>query len=117
MVVQTGEDCVAELSWKNKLVSCLWPHLASPEQDVVMELETIEFSEEEWEIRKLGAQGGRWCVPMFDLGDYMLYTLVSSLFSCYLSFSEMGDGWKTSKLFFLSIAVRNSTRVHGKNLH
>ena len=82
MVVQAGEDCVAKLSWKDELVSGLWPHLASPEQDVVTELETVEFSEEEWEIRKLGAQGGRWCVPMFDLGDDMLYTFISSLLSC-----------------------------------
>lgn len=37
---------------------CLGSHLASPEQDIVMKLETTELSEEEWEIRLLGAQSG-----------------------------------------------------------
>ena len=117
MVMKAGEDCVAKLSWEYKLVSCLGPHLASPVQDFVMELEKVQFSEEEWKVRKLGAQHGECCVPIFDLGDNMLYTLIGSLLICYLCFSQRRDGWQTSKLLFLPIAVGHSTRGHGKNLY
>lgn len=85
IVVQAGENCIAELSWKDKLVICLGPYL-TPEQDSVMELKTTEFLEEEWKIRKLGVQGGGRHIPMFDLGDNAFYTLISSLLSCYLCF-------------------------------
>lgn len=51
MVMQAGDDCVTELSWEYKLVSCLLSNLASPVQNVAMEFEAIQFSEQDWEVR------------------------------------------------------------------